>query len=446
VRAPAGGGRRLRVARSPPPPCSSQAFPGTLQQGDRPISYEDTIQYFSDASRLMDLGSRIEKLLVTPTRQIKVEVAIEMDDGSVGVFDGFRVQHNGARGAYKGGLRYHHEVDQDEVNALASLMTWKTALVGVPYGGAKGGIQVDPRNLNQRELQRLTRKFVDQIHMVIGPAVDIPAPDVNTDGQTMAWIMDEYSKFHGLSPGVVTGKPIELYGSQGRVAATGRGVALCTKWGLADSKIDIDGATFAVQGFGNVGSWAARILNQWGAKLVAVGDQEGYLKNPEGFDVEALIEHVDKSPVRSVKGFPGCDQSSEEELLAMDVDALIPAALGGVITQEVAQNIKAKVIVEGANGPTKPDAHSLLAKNGVLVLPDILANAGGVTVSYFEWVQNAQRFYWEESDVNERLERILRKSYDEVNKTARGAKVDHRTASFIIAIREVGKATVLRGL
>jgi glutamate dehydrogenase (NAD(P)+) len=394
----------------------------------------------------MDLGSRIEKLLVTPTRQLKVRVAIEMDDGSVGVFDGFRVQHNGARGAFKGGLRFHQEVNQDEVNALASLMTWKTALVGVPYGGAKGGIQIDPRDRSPSELQRITRKFVDQIHLFIGPDVDIPAPDVNTDGQTMAWIMDQYSKYHGFSPGVVTGKPIELYGSQGREAATGRGVALCAKWGMEDRGIDIEGATFAVQGFGNVGSWAARILSGWGAKLVAVGDQEGYLRNPEGFDVEALIEHVNNNPKRSIMGFPGCDPSSEPELFAMDVDVLIPAALGGVITKDVAKDIRAQIIVEGANGPTQPDAHGLLVKNGVLVLPDILANAGGVTVSYFEWVQNTQQFYWEEEDVNQRLEHILRKAYDEVNKTAKGAKVDHRTASFIIAIREVGKATVLRGL
>lgn len=394
----------------------------------------------------MDLGSRIEKLLVTPARQTKVQVAIEMDDGSVGVFDGFRIQHNGARGAYKGGLRYHHAVDQDEVNALASLMTWKTALVGVPYGGAKGGIQIDPRELSQSELQRITRKFVDQVHLVIGPDVDIPAPDVNTDGQTMAWIMDQYSKYHGFSPGVVTGKPIELYGSKGREAATGRGVALCTKWGLADSNIEIEGATYALQGFGNVGSWAARILSQWGAKLVAVGDHGGYLKNREGIDVEALADYVNNNPERSVVGFPGCDQSSEAELFAMDVDALIPAALGGVITKDVAKGIKARVLVEGANGPTKPDAHELLLEKNVLVLPDILANAGGVTVSYFEWVQNTQRFYWEEADVNQRLEHILRKSYDEVSKTAKGAGVDHRTASFIIAIREVGKATVLRGL
>jgi glutamate dehydrogenase (NAD(P)+) len=410
------------------------------------MSYEDTLRYFADAATLMRVGERIEKLLSTPARELKVEVAIEMDDGSVGVHHGFRVQHNGARGPFKGGLRFHQDVDDDEVKALASLMSWKTAIVGIPYGGAKGGIQVDPRGLSAAELERMTRKFVDQIHVFIGPDTDIPAPDVNTDGQTMAWIMDQYAKFHGFEPGVVTGKPIELYGSQGRVAATGRGVALCTLWALSDLGIDPRGARFAVQGFGNVGSWAARILAESGSKLVCVGDHGGYLSNPDGFDVEKLIEHVRTNPDRSVAGFPGCDRSSEEELFAADVEVLIPAALGGVIDAGVAENVRAPLVVEGANGPTTPDAHRRLLERETLVIPDILANAGGVTCSYFEWVQNSQRFYWEETEVNARLEKILRKAYDEVNKLARGKKLDVRTAAFIIAIREVGKATVLRGL
>jgi glutamate dehydrogenase (NAD(P)+) len=410
------------------------------------MSFEDTVRYFSNASKIMDLGSRIEKLLVNPDRQVKVELAIEMDDGSIGVFSGFRVQHNGARGPFKGGLRYHPEVNQDEVDALASLMTWKTAVVGIPYGGAKGGVQVDPRLLSRSELERLTRKFVDQIHMFIGPDTDIPAPDVNTNAQTMAWILDQYSKFHGFAPGVVTGKPVELYGSQGREAATGRGVALCTLWAWKDLGIDPATARYALQGFGNVGSWTARILNRQGAKLVAVGDHGGYLENPEGFDVAKLCDYVDDNPQRSVVGFPGADPSSAEALFAADVQALIPAALGGVITADVAKTIRAPVIVEGANGPTKPDAHQILTEKGVLVLPDILANAGGVTVSYFEWVQNTQRFYWEEEEVNQRLERIMRRAYDSVGGLAKAKKLDHRTAAFIVAIREVGKATVLRGI
>jgi glutamate dehydrogenase (NAD(P)+) len=425
-------------------PCDYRAETNTRE--GTAISFEDTIRYFSEASQIMDVGSRIEKLLVTPTRQVKGPIAVEMDDGTVGVFEGFRTQHNSARGPFKGGLRYHHEIDQDEVNALASLMTWKTAVVGIPFGGAKGGIQTDPRQLSPGELQRVTRKFVDQIHMFIGPDVDIPAPDVNTDGQTMAWIMDEYSKFHGFCPGVVTGKPVEVYGSKGREAATGRGSAMCAKWGMEDLGIDPKGATFAVQGFGNVGSWASRVLSGWGARLVAVGDEDGYLVNPDGFDVEALIDHSRNNPRRTLKGFPGCDSCSEDELFAMDVDVLLPAALGDVLTAERAREVRARLVVEGANGPTKPDAHKMLIDKGVRVIPDILANAGGVVVSYFEWVQNNQRFYWEEEEVNQKLERILRTAYDEVNKIAKATKLDHRTAAFIMAIREVGKSTVLRGL
>ena len=410
------------------------------------MGYEDTLRYFDKAANIMAIGERIERLLITPVRQIKVPVTLEMDDGSVGVFHGFRVQHNGSRGPFKGGLRFHPEVDEEEVNALASLMTWKSAIVGIPYGGAKGGIQVNPREHSEREIERMTRKFVGQIHMLIGPDVDIPAPDVNTNAQTMAWIVDEYSKFHGFSPGVVTGKPIELYGSQGRAAATGRGVALCTRWALDDLQIPIRGARYAMQGFGNVGSWAARVLSGDGAKLVAVGDHGGYISNPDGFDVPALIEHVEQSSNRSVAGFPGSDEITEAELFALDVDALIPAALGGVITEEVAASVQAKLVVEGANDPTTSAAHEVLMRRGVRVVPDILANAGGVTVSYFEWVQNNQRFYWDENEVNLKLQQILRKAYDEVNKLAAKKRLDHRTAAFIIALREVGKATVLRGI
>lgn len=410
------------------------------------MSFEDTLRYFSTAARVMDVGERIERLLATPQRQLKVEVAMEMADGSVGVFNGFRVQHNGARGPFKGGLRFHPEVDQDEVTALASLMTWKAAVVGIPYGGAKGGIQVDPRGLARNDLEKLTRRFVDHIHMFIGPDLDIPAPDVNTNAQTMAWIMDQYSKFHGFSPGVVTGKPVELYGSQGREAATGRGVAWCTMWALDDLGIPVEGARIALQGYGNVGSWAARVLEERGAKLVAVGDHGGYVENPDGFDALALAEHVRQSPDHSVVGFPGSDASTFERVFSMELDALIPAALGGVIDSEVARNVRAKVIVEAANGPTKPAAHQILLSRDVRVIPDVLANAGGVTCSYFEWVQNTQRYYWDEDEVNSRLERILRRAYRNVNRLAESKKLDHRTAAFILAIREVGKATVLRGV
>lgn len=408
--------------------------------------FDDALRYFTAAARLMDVSSNIEKLLVTPQRSVKVELAIERDDGQIDVFHGYRIQHNSARGPYKGGIRYHPEANEDEVNALASLMTWKTAVVGIPFGGAKGGIGVDPRKLSESELQRLTRKFVDQIQMIIGPNLDIPAPDVNTNPQTMAWIVDQYAKYHGYEPGVVTGKPVELYGSKGRNEATGRGVALTTKWALEDLGHAVQGARVAVQGFGNVGSWAARILQSWGAKIVAVGDHAAYLENPEGFDTNALADHVAKSPERSVKGFAGADASSMEALFAADVDVLIPAALGGVIDVAIAKTIRAKVISEGANGPTLPEAHRLLVDKGVAIVPDILANAGGVTVSYFEWVQNSQRFYWEEGEVNDKLERRLRAAYDNVSRIAKGKKLDLRTAAFVEAIKEVGKATALRGI
>jgi glutamate dehydrogenase (NAD(P)+) len=408
--------------------------------------FEDALEYFTGAARVMDVGKNVEKLLVTPERAMRVQIALERDDGSLDTYNGYRIQHNGARGPFKGGIRYHPEADEDEVKALASLMTWKTAVVGIPYGGAKGGISVDPWQLTDRELQRLTRKFVDAIEVVIGPSRDIPAPDVNTNAQTMAWIADQYAKYHGFEPGVVTGKPLELYGSKGREAATGRGTALTARWALEDLGRPIEGATVAIQGYGNVGSWAGKILEGWGAKLVAVGDHAAYLENPEGMDAVALAEHVAASPERSIKGFPGCDTCTEEELFAMDVDILVPAALGGVITEEIADSVRARVISEGANGPTLPAAHRKLVAKGVQVVPDILANAGGVTVSYFEWVQNTQRFYWEEEEVNQKLENIMRKAYDSVVKLAQGKSLDLRTAAFILALREVGKATVLRGI
>jgi len=394
----------------------------------------------------MDLSENIERMLETPDRQMKVEVVLERQDGSLQVIEGYRIQHNDARGPFKGGIRYHPNADEDEVKALASLMTWKTAVVGIPFGGAKGGLQVDPTQLTTGELQTITRKFVDRIHLIIGPDVDIPAPDVNTNAQTMAWMADQYAKYHGFSPGVVTGKPVELHGSKGREEATGRGVALTAKWALESLGRSVEGATVAMQGYGNVGSWAARILQRMGARLVAVGDHAAYLRNPEGMDADALAEHVASSPRRSVAGFAGCDESSPEELFALDVDVLIPAALGGVITAEVARTVRAKVIVEGANGPTTPDGHDELVRREVLVVPDILANAGGVTVSYFEWVQNTQRFHWEADEVNARLETVMRKAFDRTMRLANTKKLDPRTAAFIVAIREVGKATVLRGV
>ena len=407
-------------------------------------AFEATNLYFGRAAKIMTLGKRIETLLETPSREVKVALSVEMDNGELRTFIGYRVQHDASRGPYKGGLRYHPHVDPDEVKALASLMTWKTAVIDVPYGGAKGGIAVDPRSLSTAEVERLTRKLVDKIHDVIGPSHDIPAPDVNTGAQHMAWIYDQYSKLHGHSPAVVTGKPVELYGSLGREAATGRGVSIATREAMRAAKKDLVGATVAIQGFGNVGSFAARFLAQMGAKITAVSDAYGALRNKDGLDVEALIAHTKKTG--GVRGFAGGDEMRGEDLLFEDVDVLLPAALGGVITGENAADIRASLIVEGANGPTTPEGNDVLEKRGTTIVPDIYANAGGVTVSYFEWVQNLQQFTWTEDRVNEELEAKMVKGFDTIRRVAGERGVSLRTAAFIVAIGRVGKARVLRGI
>ncbi|HEX2165566.1 MAG TPA: Glu/Leu/Phe/Val dehydrogenase dimerization domain-containing protein [Thermoanaerobaculia bacterium] len=406
--------------------------------------FEATNSYFDEAARHLDLSPAIEKLLVTPLREVQVQVAIERDDGSLATFIGYRIQHDNARGPMKGGLRYHPEVELDEVRSLASLMTWKTAVVGIPYGGAKGGIACDPKQLSVDELRRLTHKFVDQIHDLIGPHTDIPAPDVNTNAQVMAWIMDRYGKYHGHSPAVVTGKPVDLYGSAGREAATGRGVVIATREALAAQGGTLAGATVAIQGFGNGGSWAARFFHQAGARVVAVSDVRGGVTSPEGLDPEALIAHV--AATGSVVGFPGSDAISNEDLLLADCDVLVPAALGGVLTAENAPEVRARMIVEAANGPTEPAADLVLRRRGIPVVPDIYANAGGVTVSYFEWVQNIQQLAWDEERVNEELEKVMVRSWRHLTEVAQGGKLPLRTAAFVLAIGRVGKATVLRGI
>ncbi|MEO0812571.1 MAG: Glu/Leu/Phe/Val dehydrogenase dimerization domain-containing protein, partial [Myxococcota bacterium] len=350
------------------------------------MSIEWTNHFFRAAADLMDLPDRIERMLMTPLRELKVEISFERDNGQLETLVGFRIQHDRARGPMKGGLRYHPAVDPDEVQSLASLMTWKTAVVNIPYGGAKGGIAVDPSGYSNAEREKMTRVFVEQIHELIGPEVDIPAPDVNTNAQVMAWIMDQYSKFYGFAPGVVTGKPVDLFGSLGREAATGRGVAQITGLELEAQGKPIEGARVVLQGFGNVGSFAARFLHQMGAKVVATSDIRGGIHNPEGLDVEKLIDHVRSTG--SVVDFAGSDRVSNEELLTLDCEVLIPAALGGVLTGENAPDVRASIIVEAANGPTTPEADAHFDANNVTVIPDILANAGGVTVSYFEWVQN----------------------------------------------------------
>ena len=332
----------------------------------------------------------------------------------------------------------------NEVLALASLMTWKTAVVNIPYGGAKGGISVDSSKLSHSELERITRKFVDEIHDVFGPDSDIPAPDMGTNAQVMAWIMNQYEKYHGFNPACVTGKPVELHGADGREEATGRGVAIITREALNKIKIPLEGARIAIQGFGNVGSFAARILHEMGAKIIAVSDAFGGLSNDDGLDIPELIKHMAEH--KRVEGFPGGDEIGNDELMASNVDVLIPAAIGGVLTKENAGDVRAKLIIEAANNPTTPEADEIFEKNDVLVIPDILANAGGVTVSYFEWVQNRQHFKWELSEVRRRLETIMTDSFDRVWKLSNDKKVSMRIGAYILGIGRVGRATVLGGI
>lgn len=402
-----------------------------------------TNRNFKLASRLLGLDAKLEKSLLIPFREIKVECTIPKDDGTLASYVGFRVQHDNARGPMKGGIRYHPEVDLDEVNALAQLMTWKTAVANIPYGGAKGGIGCNPSDLSPSELERLTRVFTQRIHDLIGIHTDVPAPDMGTNSQTMAWILDEYSKFHGHSPAVVTGKPIDLGGSLGRDAATGRGVLFATEALLNEYGKTISGQRFVIQGFGNVGSWAARLISELGGKVVAVSDISGAIKNKDGLDIDGLLKHVHDN--RGVKGFHGADAIDANSILVEDCDVLIPAALGGVINRENANEIKAKFIVEAANHPTDPEADEILKKKGVVILPDIYANSGGVTVSYFEWVQNIQGFMWDEERVNNELKTYMTKGLRDVKEMCKTHNCDLRMGAFTLGLNRVARATVLRG-
>jgi glutamate dehydrogenase (NAD(P)+) len=398
--------------------------------------------YFRKAADALELPPLVREILLTPFRVVKVELVIEGDTGDLLHFLGFRVQHNRARGPLKGGLRYHPSVDEDEATALATLMTWKTAVVDVPFGGAKGGINCDPATLSTRELDTLTRQFVERIKDVIGPTLDIPAPDVNTDGRIMGWIMDEYSKYAGFSPGVVTGKPLQLFGSPGREEATGRGVTVVLEEALAEQKRGLKDVTIALQGFGNVGSHTARLSAARGARIVAVGDHAGGVTNAKGLDVEALAQWTKSH--RTVKGFPGGEAFNGPDVLTWEADVLIPAALGDVLTRDNAAQVRAGIIVEGANAPTTPEADEIFQRRGIFVVPDILANAGGVTVSYFEWAQNIQQFRWELERVNDELDRTMRRAYAAVRSVARERAVDLRTAAHVVAIRRVGEAALAR--
>jgi glutamate dehydrogenase (NAD(P)+) len=407
-------------------------------------AFEATSHYFDQAAKLLDLSDNIRTLLITPDREVRVEVVIELDSGQIGNFIGYRVQHDDARGPYKGGLRYHPLVDQDEARSLASLMTWKTALVDLPYGGAKGGINCDPTKLSRGELERLTRKFIEKIHDMIGPVKDIPAPDMGTDAQVMAWIMNEYGKFAGFNPACVTGKPVEFHGSEGREAATGYGVAIITREILTRVGKAVAGSSFAIQGYGNVGSHTARFLWRQGAKIVAVSDAYGGVTNTSGLDIAELDRHV--AVARKVVGFKGGEPTTNEQLLLLPVDVLIPAALGGVFDRTMAQLVQARMIIEAANSPTWPEADEVFNARGIPVVPDILANAGGVIVSYFEWVQNLQHFRWPLEQIQREEEKRLVDAFHDIYDMAQSQKISLRTAAFLRAITRVSRAHALGGI
>jgi glutamate dehydrogenase (NAD(P)+) len=400
---------------------------------------------FERAADLIELEPFMRRLLKSPFRTVGVEVPVSMDDGSIESFRGYRVQHSGARGPCKGGVRYHPEADEEEVIGLATTMTWKTALLDIPFGGAKGGVQVDPRKLSKRELQTLTRSFTSRIAIVLGPYRDIPAPDMGTNAQVMAWMVDEYSKKVGYSPAAVTGKPVGFGGSLGREEATAQGVLYVMQEYSRDEKLPLEGGTVVIQGFGNVGAHLARLLHEQGAQVLAVSDVDGGLHNPKGLDVPKLFQHayVDRKPVSA---FPGGDRIEGSEIWAIPCDWLVPAALGGVITKEAnAGSIDCKVVVEAANSPVTPIGDSILAERGIPVLPDFLANAGGVVVSYFEWVQNLQQHPWSLDQVNRQLHERMLGAYRGVRKIVEERKVPWRTAAYMISLGRVADAERLRG-
>jgi glutamate dehydrogenase (NAD(P)+) len=423
------------------PRAANRAAP-TTQRADI-SSYEIVTHYFWKAAERLGLADDIAAIFRSSYREVQVQIPVRLRDGRLHVFSGYRVQHNGARGPYKGGIRYHPEVDLDEVRALAELMTWKTAIVGIPYGGAKGGVNVSVHNLDQSERERITRTLMDRIEKVLGPTRDIPAPDVGTDAQTMAWLMDEYGKLHGYSPACVTGKPLALEGSYGREAATGRGLVYMFREAAPQLDLTPSETTFAVQGFGNVGSWAARIMQQLGATMVGVSDATGALRRAEGIDAEALVSHLRQGGALSE--FEGAEACSPEELLEIPCDVFFPAALGGMIHRLNADLLRCRMLVEGANSPTTPAGEEILLDKGTLIVPDVMANAGGVVVSYFEWVQNLQHFRWDEREVNDRLGRIMRKAFREVSATARDQGVPMRVAAYELGIERVLEAARLRG-
>jgi glutamate dehydrogenase (NAD(P)+) len=403
------------------------------------------LQEFDLAARILNLEPGIWKILTHPKRQIIVSCPVQMDNGEIEVFTGYRVQYNITLGPAKGGIRYHPEVSLDEVTALAAWMTWKCAVAHIPFGGGKGGVICDPTRMSRRELEALTRRYVAEIVDAIGPEKDVPAPDVNTNDQIMAWFMDTYSMHVGhTATAVVTGKPIEMGGSLGRREATGRGVMIVTREAAKHLGFNIKGATVAVEGFGNVGSVSADLLAKAGAKIVAVTDWKGGVYNKNGLDITKMLDFVKQN--KTIDGFSGGDSLNHEDLFGLDVDVLVPAALENQITMENAPQIKAKIVTEGANGPTTPEAHRHLHERGIFVIPDILANSGGVTTSYFEWVQDRHGYFWPEAEVNAKLEAKMVEAFDDVLQTSLKYKVDLRTAAYIVAISRVATVTKMRGM
>ena len=407
--------------------------------------YAMALAQYNRAVKHLTLKRGIEDYLRTPRRELTVNFPVKLDDGSIRIFTGYRVHHSTARGPTKGGIRYHPDVTLDEVRALAMWMTWKCAVMNLPYGGAKGGVACDPKKLSLKELEHLTRRYASEIAILIGPESDIPAPDLNTTPQIMAWIMDTYSMVRGYAvPAVVTGKPVPVGGSLGRAQATGRGVMLATREALASMNRSLQGARVAVQGFGNVGAVSAALLHQAGACIVAASDSSGGTSNPRGLDPAALEQH--KGETGRLVDYPGGEPIDNAGLLATECDVLIPAALEQQITAANADRVRAGFVVEGANGPTTPEADTILAERGVVVVPDILANAGGVTVSYFEWVQDLQSFFWTEEEINQRLERLMVRAFHEVKDMAEDKKVDLRLAALIRAISRVAEAIKILGI
>jgi glutamate dehydrogenase (NAD(P)+) len=400
---------------------------------------------FDIAAEYLKLDQGLRQILRTPKRVLEVSIPTKMDNGQVKVFSGYRVQHNVARGPAKGGIRYHPAVTLDEVKALAAWMTWKTATVNIPYGGGKGGVICDPKRMTKPELERMTRRYTSEILPLIGPEKDIPAPDMYTDAQTMAWIMDTYSMTKGYSSlGVVTGKPLSIGGSEGRNEATARGCLVAVEEACRVKKMSVRGASVAIQGFGNAGSLAAKLFAEKKARVIAISDSRGGVFNSRGIDPLKAMRYKERSG--TVVGMPGTSRISNDELLAMKCDILIPAALENVITLNNADQIKAKIVAEAANGPTTPHADEVLARKGIMLLPDILANAGGVTVSYFEWVQDLQSFFWSEAEVNAKLESVMRRAFAEVHESARKHRTHMRTGAYCLAVGRVADATLVRGL